>query len=221
MPTKPCARCGAALQPTGECEWCGAPAGAGDAPPVVSPISASPPTLQARIAAFAVSPEARALRSAATIRRPPTVQHWAAVGFGLLFAASAWFMHADSSSRLEGPEWDMHRRIFPESHRGGGPLQWMPLLFVAVGLGVSVLGLFRLLRDRSSPLRSVPCGVTGRRSQSGEHGSRHYIGLMDVRGNRLELEAPGRLVSTTRDDEVGVAFVAGSTLVEFRPAADA
>jgi Protein of unknown function (DUF2500) len=128
--------------------------------------------------------------------------------FGVIFAAVAIFMMNAFSSEMDGS----FQVVFFV----------LLLLFIAVGVGMTVWGIFRLIKLSGSKLTRPPALVVDKRiavSGGGSHGSsastHYYVTLELGDGERREFEARGKLYGKITKDDAGVAYIQDHFLLDY------
>lgn len=198
-----CASCSGTLShEMTECPYCGAVRA--DAPIASPPPSSpTPPTVEERLAAIREQAD-----FATWMRHSPSMTgHVAGTGvavvFLVVFIGVAIFMTT----------------MF---QMAPAPMSYFPLLFVAFG----IFGLFSVLKKSASfaksPLERTPAHVLDERvsvSGGGKNSSAstaYYVTLTREDGNRQEFQTTGKIAGVITRDDVGVAYVKGEHLLDFR-----
>jgi hypothetical protein len=97
----------------------------------------------------------------------------------------------------------------------------MPVLFTLIGIGIGVTGIAKWIAFANAPLRVFPSYVVAKRTHvtGGKNSSTSYfVTLESERGARTEHKATGSAYGLVREGELGVAYVQGGHLLEFRAA---
>jgi len=128
--------------------------------------------------------------------------------FGVIFAAVPIFMMNALSSGMGGS--------FP------GVFVVFLLFFIAVGAGMTIWGIFRLIKLSGSKLTRPPALVVDKRIAvrgGGSHGSsastHYYVTLELGDGERRELEAREKLYGKITKDDAGVAYIQDRFLLDY------
>lgn len=171
-------------------------------------------TIKARLGAVVKHPEYPALLSVT----PSSAHLYAGSGcivvFGAFFALAALIMSF----------------IVPRSMAGFGPVLLVRALlwaFAAVGAGMSVWGVFGLLKLSRSRLMRLPALVVDKRidvhgggqssqSSASRVSTSYYVTLALGDGGRRELEARGKLYGKLTQNDIGVAYIRYRSLLDFR-----
>lgn len=96
------------------------------------------------------------------------------------------------------------------------------LAFTAIGFGLVVYGLFRLVKVSTSRLRRCPAIVVDKRTavsgggQSSSASTTYYITLQLDDSKRHEFEATGKLYGKITKDDAGVAYIRDRYLLDYR-----
>lgn len=96
------------------------------------------------------------------------------------------------------------------------------LAFTALGVGLVVYGLFRLIKVSTSRLSRGPAIVVDKRTavsgggQSSPASTTYYITLQLDDSDRHELEVTGKLYGKITKDDAGVAYIRDRYLLDFR-----
>jgi hypothetical protein len=109
------------------------------------------------------------------------------------------------------------------SRRGGAPLffQLFPIIFLLVGLAMVGGGIRGLVKLSTSPLERLPSVVAGKRqeyssSSRGSGSTSYYVTIETEDGQRKEHPVRGRLYGEVQRGDVGVAYVKGGFLLDFK-----
>jgi hypothetical protein len=128
--------------------------------------------------------------------------------FGVIFAAVAMFMMNAFSSEMDGS----FQAVFFV----------FLLVFIAVGVGMTVWGIFRLIKLSGAQLTRPPALVVDKRIAvrgGGSHGSsastHYYVTLELGDGERRELEAREKLYGKITKDDAGVAYIQDRFLLDY------
>ena len=215
-----CDACGARDHAAGaaNCAYCGAVL------PRSQPVAAEPfGDVAARIEAL------RAHRSFETLirERPPDgAGTWPRVvrgAFGLLFAGVALFIW----SRGRALPWSLDEHPFSGLHtsRAANPTDFrdvLPLLFVAIGAGMFLHAVWRVIRFRSAAWNSFPGVVIDKRTHVPRSDSYTYtrtgyhVTVEDERGRRTEFATTGNVAGGVSAGDVGIVHTRDGTLLGFR-----
>lgn len=104
----------------------------------------------------------------------------------------------------------------------GGAVALFPLLFVLIGVGISIGGLVKIVRFSNAPLRREPACVTGERTQVSGGGrnrsasTSYYVTLEFPDGRRHEYRTKGSVVGEVSEGDLGMAYLRGGYLLDFR-----
>lgn len=129
--------------------------------------------------------------------------------FGLIFAFVALFMSS----------------AVPKAIEGFGPtglVRILLLVFTAVGAGVTVWGIFGVLKLSGSRLRRLPALVVDKRlkvrggGQSTSAYTYYYVTLEFGDGERREFEARGKMYGKIAKNDAGVAYIRNRYLLDYR-----
>lgn len=212
-----CENCGARQTVAGakHCAYCG----------VVlprAPSTAAGPfgDIDARFAALRENP---ALDRLLAERPPAAAGVWPGLtfaGFGGLFATVAAFIWM--RSRAMRAEFDAAWRS--AGGRGGArgtePFDAMAPLFIAIGVGIAVYGLFRLWRFRSAPWQSFPALVTREQTEVSGHGrssrTTYHVTLQRESGRRSQVTTTANMARGIHTGDLGIAHVRDGMLLGFR-----
>lgn len=103
---------------------------------------------------------------------------------------------------------------------------WMfyivPLVFVAIGIGVVVRSISQASVLQSAPLERLPAVVVEKRTEvsggaSNARASTTYHTTLELKGGaRRELRTPERLAGLIKTEDSGIAFVKAGLLLEFQ-----
>lgn len=170
--------------------------------------------IKTRLDAVVKHPEYPASLSAT----PSSVHLYAGSGcivvFGAIFALAALIMSF----------------IAPRSMGEFGPASFVRVLllvFAAVGAGLAVWGIFRLVKLSQSRLMRLPALVVDKRidvsgggqtsqSSASRVSTSYYVTLALGDGGRRELEAQGKLYGKLAQNDTGVAYIRYRSLLDFR-----
>lgn len=108
------------------------------------------------------------------------------------------------------------------SRRSGAPVifQVFPVIFVLVGMAMVAGGLRVLVRLTTSPLLRLPGVVLGKREErsraSESSSTTYYLTIKSDDGREKEYPVSGRLFSKHERGDVGVAYLKGGCLLDFK-----
>ncbi len=107
--------------------------------------------------------------------------------------------------------------------RSGAPLifRLFPMIFVLVGAAMVIGGLRGLVKLASSPLERLPAVIVGKRqhyssNSKGSGSTSYYVTIQTEDGERKEHLVQGRLYGEVERGDVGVAYLKGGFLLDFR-----
>jgi hypothetical protein len=217
-----CEHCGAAVRTANAvfCEYCGTKLPERSVPPQSSTTAPASPfgDRATRFSALHVHPEREALQTAEV----NLARHALGLGFQVAFlivfvvialtmAGGACTMGAGASAMgVPGGKW------------AGGMFTLVPLLIGGVGVAMLVALLSRSARFASSPLERLDrLWIDERTEISGGSGdssasTTYYATLESADGQRREFKVGGKLTGRCSPGDMGVAFVKGDVLVDFR-----
>jgi hypothetical protein len=159
------------------------------------------------------SPDFAALEAHVPSSKPAAARFGCGVAFGLVFAGFGGFWTYMAYSMNRDPEG--FSRYFP----------LFGLLFVGIGLFLSIGALVKGLRFSSALLERRVAGVLDERvhvlrgAQGQGSRTRYYATLLFEGGERQELGVSSQIAAGLAPGDVGVAYLKGGVLLDFRPVA--
>jgi hypothetical protein len=199
-----CPACGAKLAEASasDCIYCGAVLAAAEAP--VPAAASQTLSLSERFAAAERHPGFRQLQRHEPSSGPHLVQNAVGLVGGVVFAAIALALSSGF----------VNNEFF-------GLMRFMPLLFVAVGVGMVIFYLSRMTKLVSSPLERRTALIADKRTEVSGGGNsdartRYFVTLEFKDGRREEYDVSGDLTGQVASGDVGVAYLKGQTVLDFR-----
>lgn len=196
-----CPHCGASLQSRTArfCEFCGT-----ELPRKAPAQPARFGDLPARFAELESHPSLGELQR----HEPSAASHQAANLFGVLFALVFMGVAVVMFAAFQAS--------------APAPFSFFPLIFLAAGGFLLVKTLTRTSRLASAELTRVPALVVDERIQvsggSGDSSSHttYYVSLETADGERVEYESRGRLNGAITSGDMGLAYLKGEILLDFK-----
>jgi hypothetical protein len=105
---------------------------------------------------------------------------------------------------------------------GGFPFSLFPLLFVGIGVTIVVVSIRKAMKYGGAPLESRPALVSGERTmvtgggRDSSASTSYFVTLEFEDGRREEYRTTGKVTGEVREGDLGVAFVKGGYLLDFR-----
>jgi len=198
-----CANCGAIpSRSDGKfCEFCGAELPVESTPAIiVGPFG----DLAARFRALGDHPDLERIRQHTPSTSRPAVGMVVQIVFGVIFTIASLV-------------------IFGGFQMGAPfPMSLFPLLFVAVGIGMVVMGIKNAASYSAAPLQRIEAIVVDERTRVAGGGrnssssTSYYATLESPDGERREYQIDGRLSGEITRGDIGVAFIKSMVLVDFQ-----
>lgn len=217
-----CEHCGAAVRTENAvfCEYCGTKLPERSVPPQAGTTAPGSPfgDRPARFSALHVHPEREALQTADVDLARHAVGLGLQVVFLIVFVVIALTMAGGACTMGVGAD----AMGVPGGNWAGGMFMLVPLLIGGVGVAMLVALLRRSARFASSPLERLDrLWIDERTELSGGGGdssakTTYYATLEAEDGGRREFTVGGKLTGRCSPGDMGVAFVKGDVLVDFR-----
>lgn len=209
MPSnEPCPECGARPKgpATDYCTYCGARLAQ-----VPSPAEIARNSREARLAAIERHPDFAAALAHLPDLRAHVASGFMSVGCLVAFTAITGFIALSAMGLTV-----LGTREFGPGGVAGLPFVIIPGIMCALGL----YGAFHQMKVakafRDGALERVPAVVRDERTRKGKESSSYYVTLEFVGGKRDEYRVDGELAGRVVPDDVGVAYIKGGHLVDFR-----